>query len=456
MKKSTPTITRKELIQTVEFKSATGKLAYEFIEVETGLKVPFVTEYLKLLSESGLASNTIIAYKDDLYDFYCYLILCMNHLHLMKDEEQVFSTIILLYPNYLLRGKNSDNKLVNTISTILNFNGVAQATANRRISSVQNYIEESERFHNKLVDLNSKNLVETNIKKQLLFSKLDKRKPLNQKQQTNLLKKSMFAGVISGGPKLTRSKLFKVKSVNHQSEAETNKAFPLEHIVELMECAESNRDRALLSLLAGTGIRTSEALNLRFEDIDILNEKVKIFHPNETNSELTYTQIASKGRNNNETVFIEPFKTIFFDSLSDYLKYERPKNLSHKFIFVTLSNRNKGTPLLLGKANAHGNIIKSAQKKIKAIKKTYTLHSLRHFYCVFLINYIPNGDGTYGLELADVQRAVGHSSITTTARYAIPDYELRLKRIERFNENVINNGFKETIYNKDIDHEKIN
>ncbi|MCV5275413.1 hypothetical protein OFC49_32275, partial [Escherichia coli] len=91
--------------------------------------------------------------------------------------------------------------------------------------------------------------------------------------------------------------------------------------------------------------REIEAANVLIEDIDIRNRKVLCVNPktrplaygNEYEAVIGQTarNMSYKGRITPETLFIEPFRTIFFNTLQDYLKYERaPLNVGHKFLFV--------------------------------------------------------------------------------------------------------------------------
>lgn len=55
--------------------------------------------------------------------------------------------------------------------------------------------------------------------------------------------------------------------------------FPLDYVLSLANAATSWRDRCLWLLLAASGIRVSEALNLQWSDIDIQNQKVYVLDP---------------------------------------------------------------------------------------------------------------------------------------------------------------------------------
>ncbi|MCF2918705.1 site-specific integrase [Pseudoalteromonas sp. Cn5-37] len=131
-------------------------------------------------------------------------------------------------------------------------------------------------------------------------------------------------------------------------------------------------------------------------------------------------QLEWKGRNIKTVYFIEPFKTIFFDTLPKYLIERRKTSCSHKFLFVNLDHENKGKPYFLASNESLNKSFKRVQKKL-GIEKPYTLHSLRHYYGTFCRNYLPLEGGKVGLNTATVQSLMGHSSEESTKGYAIID-----------------------------------
>ena len=55
-----------------------------------------------------------------------------------------------------------------------------------------------------------------------------------------------------------------------------------------------------------------------------------------------------------------------------------------------------------------------------AAGRRYGRHSLRHFYGMFMLNYLPLPDG-FGLRIDEVQRLMGHKDQKTTLQYARED-----------------------------------
>lgn len=169
----------------------------------------------------------------------------------------------------------------------------------------------------------------------------------------------MLGGVIRGGAKQKRrsGRLFQAtkrqpKFQTYSGGAQINFEFPLDKITELIDAAPTYRDKSLYALLAASGIRGSEGLQLRPEDINIEKREVYINNPfkrlNAGLLEREYEMLKWKGRNNPETFLIEPYASIFFNALSDYFRYEYIPNQGHPFIFKLCMEKIEGAHCLLG------------------------------------------------------------------------------------------------------------
>ena len=161
------------------------------------------------------------------------------------------------------------------------------------------------------------------------------------------------------------------------------------------------RDRALLELLYATGLRVSEAVNLRMEDV---------------NSEVGFVKCHGKGGKER----IVPVGKIALKYLDMYLKKTRPYYL-----------RKKGRAIVkevfiskLGKKISRQSIWKMIKKYSTecAINKDITPHTLRHSFATHLLER--------GADLRVVQEMLGHADIATTQIYTHVDRE-RLKSIHK-------------------------
>ena len=146
------------------------------------------------------------------------------------------------------------------------------------------------------------------------------------------------------------------------------------------------RDKAMLELMYGSGLRVSELVNLTIYNIDLNNKLILI-----------------EGKGSKERIV--PMSNYSIDALNNYLK-ERSKllknnNLDEEKLF--LNNHGKGI-------TRHGfNYILQNILKDNNIDSNITPHSLRHTFATDLLNN--------GADLRSIQELLGHSDITTTRIY---------------------------------------
>nr|WP_262384998.1 site-specific integrase [Pseudomonas fragi] len=217
--------------------------------------------------------------------------------------------------------------------------------------------------------------------------------------------------------------------------------FPTEKVLDLLNNVEAPMHRCIAAMIAAGGVRHSEAWGIRKSDIDIDTRTIRIEDPNfhrNPAAEKAAKKLPYKGRALAIIVMFEPFKTIFFESLADYLDV-RPTTDSD-YLFVSDSNQAYGEPLLflknMNSLNKQLNrALRKAQIKLRttspATKAPYTSHSLRHFYGVWARNfvYIP-GRREIGLTLPEIKLLMGHRDIKSTEKYARLSEENAIAEIE--------------------------
>tara|TARA_R110002153_G_scaffold274364_2_gene449505 strand:- start:217861 stop:219273 length:1413 start_codon:yes stop_codon:yes gene_type:complete len=436
---------RNKYLKSIEYLDPViGKTCYRLINIETGETVPFFTEYLKMKAATGSAANSVEAIANDLKTFLSYLFVASEVVSNYLDYEATpLSEIIFGYPQFLILAKKSSSDTAKRTAQILDATPVSENSKNRMLSSLQGFIRESAGYQSKLNELSDLGLIDTQKAAQFFGEELLSKRLATEKEKKALLHKSFLAGCISGGAVYVESSLFKIKAVHNANGSDIAKAFPLDSIIETINKSKSHRDRALWALLAGTGIRVSEALNILMEDVDGLAGEVKIIdpvtrpgkYPDVTINKLE--DLKFKGRTTQDTYFLQPFEEIFFTSLKQYLDKERiPVN--HSVLFINLSNRGRGRPLYLAKnANTYNEPFKKCAAK--AGVSGFTIHSLRHLYGVYALNFLPTESG-YGLPIQTVQLMMGHAKIESTQKYAIQDSEIIKKRISLFNDSVLKNN----------------
>jgi site-specific recombinase XerD len=147
----------------------------------------------------------------------------------------------------------------------------------------------------------------------------------------------------------------------------------------LMAVIDKGRDEVIMKTLVETGIRLSELAQLDINDIDTKNKTIKVKRKGNKNQTLPINQNLTallkafvKNRLSNEPLILSSFK----------------KRMSKRRLQI---------------------MVKSYFKKAKILKDNISIHSLRHSFCVRLLEK--------DVDLRTIQILAGHSSITSTERY---------------------------------------
>ncbi|MEO0293191.1 MAG: site-specific tyrosine recombinase XerD [candidate division WOR-3 bacterium] len=171
------------------------------------------------------------------------------------------------------------------------------------------------------------------------------------------------------------------------------KFLSIDEVESLIESAKSGgkyslRDQAILELLYGCGLRVSELLNLRKEDLFLKEDFIRV-----------------RGKGGKERIV--PLGNKAKEALIRYINEERPtldqKNSS--FLFLTKRGDKISRMGLWKIFNRY--LLKSG------IKKDVTPHTLRHSFATHLLER--------GASLRTVQILLGHSDISTTQIYTHVD-----------------------------------
>jgi len=214
---------------------------------------------------------------------------------------------------------------------------------------------------------------------------------------------------------LNKNFLFRIKY------SKTPKSLPIvltkEEVVSLFNSLENNKHKLMLKLMYGAGLRVSELVNLRVNDLNLDNN----------------FGFVRKGKGNKDRLFIIP--RILKEELVDYAIKNRLGSDSYLF------NGYKGNMSV----RSVQEIIKKASRKAKINKKVHP-HTLRHSYATHLIEN--------GYDVASVQSLLGHNSMETTMVYlhiARPNMINVRSPLDslQLNEDNRKSGYEEE-YNKDI------
>lgn len=150
-------------------------------------------------------------------------------------------------------------------------------------------------------------------------------------------------------------------------------------IAKIIESTKNAKHKLLISLAYASGLRVSEAVNLKVADLSI--------------DELSL--MVRDGKGGKDRISILP------DKLSDDLRNLIAGKASDEYLFAS----ERGGKLTTRTAQA----VFGKSLKLARITKDATFHSLRHSFATHLLEN--------GVDVRHIQKLLGHASITTTQQY---------------------------------------
>jgi integrase/recombinase XerC len=194
-------------------------------------------------------------------------------------------------------------------------------------------------------------------------------------------------GAVEANPaKLVNTPRLEKKLPNHLS---------VEDAVRFIETPDEatdlgKRDRAILEMLYGTGVRVSELVKLGLRDVDFKNRMVRV-----------------KGKRRKERVV--PFGEPALHALMRYLTEVRPAFLNN----APIAERDEAAVFLnyQGTRITTRSVGRMVDKYIKICAGIHDIspHSLRHSFATHLLDS--------GADLRDIQELLGHARLSTTQIY---------------------------------------
>lgn len=160
------------------------------------------------------------------------------------------------------------------------------------------------------------------------------------------------------------------------------------------------RNKAMLELMYSSGLRVSELINLKVNDIDLNNEVVRIF-----------------GKGSKERIV--PLNEYTVDAIKTYITNHRKELFKHgenDYLFLN----NHGLKMT---RQGFFKILKKIAKE-KNIKTDFSPHTLRHSFATHLLKY--------GADLRSIQELLGHSDISSTQIYTHISNEKLKKNYEEY------------------------
>ena len=155
--------------------------------------------------------------------------------------------------------------------------------------------------------------------------------------------------------------------------------------VEFPETFEGIRDRTIIEVFYATGIRLSELINIKREDIDFYNQTLKVL-----------------GKRKKERMI--PFSKKLVPVLKEYIKtYENEFGSVEQetFLFVTREGKVVNAGLVY-------KIVKKYLDMVSTVEKR-SPHVIRHTFATHLLNN--------GADISAIKELLGHSSLAATQIY---------------------------------------
>lgn len=238
-------------------------------------------------------------------------------------------------------------------------------------NTVKAYVHQFECFINHYNDIKPENISENEIREYLKILVQKGRSHSYINQSVNSIK--FYYEAVMGMP----NRFYTIERPRKQKQLP--KVLSKQEIKDLIDCTNNIKHRCIVSLLYSAGLRRSELLNLKIEDID--------------GKRMLITVKGAKGNKDRMTVL----SPTLLEELRTYFKEFRPQT----YLFEGPKNKPYSASSVL-------KLIANAAKKA-GIRKKVTPHMLRHSFATHLLE-----DGT---DLRHIQLLLGHNSTKTTEIY---------------------------------------
>jgi len=144
---------------------------------------------------------------------------------------------------------------------------------------------------------------------------------------------------------------------------------------------ETKRDYAIVTIMAYAGLRISETLDLKFDDVNLTSREI----------------VVKNGKGNKQRIVYINDKIM--NAVKEYLKDRG--NSESEYLFISRQNGQINRTRINQIFNKHS--------------KTITPHKLRHFFCTNALEA--------GYSIHEVANQAGHSNIHTSLLYTNPTRE---------------------------------
>jgi len=399
-----------------------------------------LTIHLRDLIDSGSPQPSINKSGHCISNFVDYFHIASKYI---DPTKSAINTAYREYHSYLTAGKESSSETVRKICETKPSPQVEISTSSNYHAQITPFLKNLKNIQTTYEELIDNGLSVEQPETSLLISNLMKIEPTSIKI-SNYEKSSMArhitpmtAGTCEGKRRTSYTSHIPFKETFGKP-IEEDKFFPLDRITDLLGNASSYRNACLYALIAATNARNSEADQILWQDINFSTREVFLRNPNTRSnrneayrgiSEIERNQLEWKGRGTELTVLLEPYGSLFFKYLEDYLRHEYNPSCGHNFVF----HDKYGKPLFLcDYSTVILHQFKQAATKTLLdqphIAGKLGLHSLRHSNIYFFKNYLEHSKGQ-GLSDSELLLLTGHSDIRSLQKYAKVDREMLLEKI---------------------------
>ncbi len=263
-------------------------------------------------------------------------------------------------------------------------------------NTIASYEKDLDEFHNyiKTTKLNFKRLTYDDVTDYLIRLKKENYKSTSINRHLSSIR-SFYEYLLN--QKIVNNSPFKLVS-GPKKEKKLPNYLKYDEFIDLIESCDETplgiRNRMILELLFATGIRVSEAVNIKIKDIDFKNREIRI-----------------TGKGNKMRIVY--FNKVCQEVMSKYVLNARQELLKGKKCDYLLVNH-------LGNSLTRRGIADILEKLMKksAIKHKISPHTLRHTFATLLLNE--------GMDIREVQELLGHARLSTTSIYThVSNEELR-------------------------------
>lgn len=346
---------------------------------------------------------------------------------------ETLSNALRMYPRFLIEGRHSDDPILRRIAITLQIEPVERESARTYIAGINKFLKVSRELSRK-----RENMFGQAITLEIDAVNAEDERRRSEHEINRICESSVIAANMASAIKPTTPSAPLSISNGGARKPREAKDFPYMHLQGVIETC-TPRNKCLFYMMAAGGLRFSEAIAAKKPLINASTRKIRIEDPNNNRKSHDYSEeskYAWKGRDTAIIFLFEPLKTLFFDAYAEYIEV-RPTSDSD-FLFLYEDNDHYGEPLIecSNTNNLNGTLnlqFKSAQREYLGalgdmtgeFSPVYTMHSLRHFYGMWLRNRVRvPGRPAVGLELSEIQVMMGHRKLSSTEIYSRREAEL--------------------------------